>query len=72
MKLLQVGTLWPPFESTDWWDGPTNCAITANVTMPGNTISGDVTMTEAANGWNVTMPANTVTTGVGMGCGQQT
>jgi hypothetical protein len=71
MKLLQVGTLWPPFESVDWWVGPTNCAITADVTMSSNTISGDVTITEATNTWDVTMPVNSVTDDVGIGCGHQ-
>jgi hypothetical protein len=53
------------------WEDPSNCPITAGVTMPGNTITAGVTITEATNSWDVTMPANTVTTGVGIGCGNQ-
>ena len=53
------------------WDPTANCPIAAGVTMPANTISGDVTMTEATNSWNVTMPASSVTGDIGIGCGHQ-
>jgi len=54
------------------WTPPSNCPITANVTMPSNAVSGDVTITETTNAWNVTMPTNSVTGDVGIGCGYQT
>jgi hypothetical protein len=54
------------------WTEPSNCAITADVTMPANTISGDVTITTDTITTGVTMPANTVTGDVGIGCGFQT
>lgn len=53
------------------WEEPSNCNITAGVTMTANTISAGVTMTEATNSWDVTMPSNSATTGIGIGCGQQ-
>jgi hypothetical protein len=53
------------------WDPPTNCAITAGITMPANTVSGDATITASSITGDVTMPANTVTTAIGIGCGYQ-
>lgn len=53
------------------WVEPSNCPITAGVTMPANTITAGVTITTSSISGDVTMPANAVTTGIGIGCGYQ-